>query len=173
MELVLLVPIISVLGAYLVYRESLDVAYQRWRTELDFFQQRFAAYEQLKGAVEPIRASGSVSRADIDRFAQSMADMRFLFDRGLEGYVERIYGVLLKKHALDDLIEKAAGQDKSATDQALIEQALSKSRELTSLITNGIYRDMPQQLEKSMRSRPLPPPVFAATRSNPIPRSTS
>ena len=67
-----------------------------------------SAYEQLKSAVRRVGASGAVSDVDTDRFAQAMSDMRFLFDEDLERLVSGIYDALLKKHALDALLEKAA-----------------------------------------------------------------
>jgi hypothetical protein len=111
------------------------------------------AYERLKSAVRRVSASGAVSDVDTDRFAQAMSDMRFLFDQDLERFVSGIYDALLKKRALDALLEKAAGQEKTPTDQALIDKALRKSRELASQISNGIYRDMPEHMEKFMRRR--------------------
>ena len=54
------------------------------------------------------------------RFAQAMSDMRFLFDEDLEHFVSDIYVALLKKHALDILLEKADGRAKALTDQVLM-----------------------------------------------------
>ena len=93
-------------------------------SELDLFKRRLSAYEQLKSAVRRVGASGAVSNVDIDRFAQAMSDMRFLFDKDLERFVSGIYDALLKKHALDALLKKAADQEKVPTDQALIDKAL-------------------------------------------------
>ena len=117
-------------------------------SERDLFKRRLAVYEQLKSAVRLVGASGAVSNVDIDRFAQAMSDMRFLFDEDFERLVSGIYNALLKKHALDALLEKATGQEKAPTDQALIDKALRKSRELANQISNGIYRDMPEHMEK-------------------------
>ena len=153
MELLVLVPTVALLVIYIAYKEWLNIAYRQWLAELDLFKRRLAAYEQLKIAVAPLRASGAVSNIDTDRFAQAMSDMRFLFDKDLERFVSGIYDALLKKHALDVLLEKAAGKVKFPTDKALIEKALGKSRELFSQITDGIYRDMPERMEKFMRSR--------------------
>ena len=163
MELLFLVPVIGLLAIYVVYRDWLNVAYRQWLSELDLFKKRLAVYEQLKSAVERVHANDSVSVFDTDRFAQALSEMRFLFDEDLERFINGIYDALLKKRALDALIEKAAGQDKSLTDQALIEQAQSKSRGLTAQITNGIYKDMPERMEKFMRPRPLPSPTAPST----------
>jgi len=156
MELLVLVPTVALLVIYTAYKQWLNIAYRQWLTERDLFERRLGAYEQLKIAVAPLRASGAVSNSDIDRFAQAMSDMRFLFDKDLERFVSGIYDALLKKHALDALLEKAASKEKFPTDKALIEKALGKSRELFSQITDGIYRDMPERLEKFMRPRPVP-----------------
>jgi len=153
--LILMVPTIAVIGVYIVFKERLNIAYKQWQTELDLFKRRLAAYEQLKIAVAPVRASGAVSNIDTDRFAQAMSDMRFLFDKDLERFVSGIYDALLKKHALDALLEKAAGKEKAPADKALTEKALRKSRELFSQVTDGIYRDMPERMEKFMRPRPV------------------
>ena len=153
MELLVLVPTIALLAIYIAYKEWLNIAYRQWLTELDLFKRRLAAYEQLKSAVAPVRASGAVSNTDTDRFAQAMSDIRFLFDKDLERFISGIYDALLKKYALDALLEKAAGKEKAPTDKALTEKALGKSRELFSQITNGIYRDMPERMEKFMRPR--------------------
>lgn len=156
MELVLLmVPTIAVFGIYIAYKERLNIAYRQWLTEFDLFERRLAAYNGLKIAVAPVNASGKVSNIDTDRFAQAMCDMRFLFDKDLERFVSDIYDAMLKKYALDALLEKAAGKEKSLTEKALTEKALTKSGELCSQITNGIYRDMPARMEKFMRSRPV------------------
>ena len=163
MELLFLVPIIGLLAIYVAYRDWLNVAYRQWLSEIDIFKKRLAAYEQLKSAVERVRANDSVSSVDIGRFAQAMSDMRFLFDEDLERFVSGIHDALLKKHALDALIAKTACQKKTLTDQALIEQAKSKSRELATQITDGICRDMPERMEKFMRPRPLPSPTAPST----------
>lgn len=62
---------------------------------------------------------------------------------------------LLKKHALDSLLEQAAVLEQSPADKALTEEAVRKSQELSSQITNGIFRDMPKLMEKFMRPRPV------------------
>lgn len=151
----LLVPIIGLLAIYVVYREWLSIAYRQWQSELDLFKKRLAAYQQLRSVVERTHASHSVSTVDTDRFAQAMSDMRFLFDDDLERFVSSIYDALLKKHALDALIEKAADQESPPADQDLIEQARSKSRELTARISDGIYREMPERMERFMRPQPV------------------
>lgn len=153
MELLVLVSIFALLAIYVAYKEAANIAYRRWLSELDLFKRRLAVYEQLKIAVAPVHASGAVSNIDTDRFAQAMSDMRFLFDKDLERFVSGIYVALLKKRALDALLEKAAGKEKDPTDKALTEKALRKSRELFSQITHGIYRDMPERMEKFMRPR--------------------
>jgi len=163
MELLVLVPIIGLLVVYIAYKEWLNIAYRQWQAELDLFKRRLAAYEQLKSAVGRVRAGDAVSNLDTDRFAQSMSDMRFLFDEGVERFVSGIYDALLKKHALDALLEKAACQEKAPTDQALIDKALRKSRELASQISNGIYRDMPEHMEKFMRCRLVSSPPGSAS----------
>ncbi len=155
MEFLVLVLTIGLLFIYIAYKEWLNIAYKQWLTELDLFKRRLAAYEQLKIAVAPVRVSGAVSTIDTDRFAEAMSDLRFIFDKDLERFVSGIYVALLKKHALDALLEKAAGKEKAPTDKALTEKGLRKSRELFSQITDGIYRDMPERMEKFMRPRPL------------------
>jgi len=105
MELLVLVPTIVLLVIYIAYKEWLNIAYRQW---LDLFKRRLAAYEQLKIAVAPVRASGAVSNTDTDRFAQAMSDMRFLFDKDLERFISGIYDALLKNYALDALLEKVA-----------------------------------------------------------------
>ena len=132
-------------------------------SELDLFKRRLSAYEQLKSAVRRVGASGAVSNVDIDRFAQAMSDMRFLFDKDLERFVSGIYDALLKKHALDALLKKAADQEKVPTDQALIDKALRISRELASQITNGIYLDVPEHMEKFMHRRLVSSPPGSAS----------
>ena len=156
MELeILMVPTIAVFGVYIVFKEWLNTAYKQWQTELDLFKRRLAAYERLKIAVAPVNASGRVSSMDTDRFAQAISDMRFLFDKDLENFVSDIHHAMLKKHALDALLDKAAGNEKALTDKALTAKALTKSIELCSQITGGVYRDMPERMEKFMRPRAL------------------
>ena len=144
-----LLALVLILGLLVIISGSIALEL----SERDLFKRRLAAYEQLKSAVRRVGASGAVYNVDTDRFAQAMSDMCFLFDEDLERFVRGIYDALLKKHALDALLEKAAGQEKAPTDQALIDKALSKSRELASQISNGIYRDMPEHMEKFMRRR--------------------
>ena len=161
MELLVLVPTIGLLAIYVAYREWLNIAYRQWVTELDLFKKRLLVYEQLMASVEGVRANGAVSSIDTARFAQAMSDMRFLFDRELEGFVSGIYDALLKKHALDALVEKAASQERAPSDQVLLEKALKKSRELSSQITDSVHRDVPELMEKFMRPRPVCPPPRA------------
>jgi hypothetical protein len=92
-----------------------------------------------------------------------MSDMRFLFDEDLEQFVGGIYDALLKKHELDALLEKAACQENTPADQALINKARRKSRELANQICNGICSDMPVHMEKFMRCRLGSPPSGSAS----------
>lgn len=170
MELLILVPIVALLAGYIAYKEWLNIAYRQWQAEMDLFKRRLAAYDLLKNAVGRANAGGAATHVDTERFAQAMSDMRFLFDEELERFVSGIYDAALKKHALDTLLEKAARRDNTAADHALIDQARSKSRELTSQISNGIYRDMPKRMEKFMRRRPLPSPAHATPAATPSSR---
>jgi hypothetical protein len=61
----------------------------------------------------------------------------------------------LRKHALDLLLGKVAAEDRDPNDQALIEKAQRKSLELSGRITNGVYKDVPEQIERFMRPRSL------------------
>jgi hypothetical protein len=151
MELLILIAGLGFLFVYVAYKESLNIAYRRWQAELHLFERRLGAYQQLKNAVAPVRASGAVSNVDADRFAQAMLDMRFLFNEDLEQFVDDIYGAMLKKHALDALLEKVGDKEKSSHDQALTERALRKSEELFGQITDGVYRHVPERMEKFMR----------------------
>jgi len=63
-----------------------------------------------------------------------MSDMRFLFDKEFDSFVGALHGALVKKHALDALLEKAANYAHSPEDQALTEMAKRRSRELASQI---------------------------------------
>ena len=155
MELLILVPILGLLALYIAYKEWLNIAYRQWQAEMDLFKRRLAAYDQLKSAVGRVSAGGAASPVDTERFAQAMSDMRFLFDEDVERFVGGLYDAALKKHTLDALLEKANGHGRAPADQALIEQALDKSRELASQISNGIYREMPEHMEKFMRLRPI------------------
>ena len=154
MELLILVPILGLLALYIAYKEWLNIAYRQWQAEMDFFKRRLAAYDELKSAVGGVSA-GPLPRRSTERFAHAMSDMRFLFDEEVERFVGGLYEAALKKHALDALLEKVNGHGKAPADQALIEQALDRSRELASQISNGIYREMPEHMEKFMRRRPL------------------
>ena len=156
----LLVLLVAIFGLLAI---SANSAYRLELSELDLFKRRLAAYEQLKSAVRRVGATGAVSNVDTDRFAHAMSGMRFLFDEDLERFVSGIYDALLKKHALDALLKKAADQEKVPTDQALLDKALRKSRELASQITNGIYLDVPEHMEKFMRRRPVPSPRDATS----------
>jgi len=154
MEFLFLVPIIGLLLIYALERER-NFAYRQRLAELYLFKRRFVAYEQLKSAIERLRTSGAVCNTDIVRFAHAMSDMRFLFDKELEHFVSDIYVELLKKHALDILLEKADGRAKALTDEVLMDKALKKSRQLSARISNGIYREMPEHLERFMRPQPI------------------
>jgi hypothetical protein len=156
----LLVLLVAIFGLLAI---SANIAYRLELSELDLFKRRLAAYEQLKSAVRRVGATGAVSNVDTDRFAHAMSGMRFLFDEDLERFVRGIYDALLKKHALDALLEKAAGQESAPTDQALIDKALRKSQELASQISNGIYGDMPEHMEKFMRRRLVSSPPGSAS----------
>ena len=155
MELLVLIPLFAFLAIYVAYKEWLNIAYKQWRKELELFNKRLAAYEQLKSAVAPVRVKGAVSETDTNCFARAMSDMQFLFDKDVETFVDGIYSALLKKHALDSLIEQAAVRKQSPADKALTEEAARKSQELSSQITNGIFKDMPKRMEKFMRPRPV------------------
>ena len=155
MELLILLPILGLLAVYIAYKEWLNIAYRQWQAEMDLFKRRLAAYDELKSAVGGVSAGPAAAPVDTERFAQAMSDMRFLFDEEVERFVGGLYEAALKKHALDALLEKVNGHGKAPADQALIEQALDRSRELASQISNGIYREMPEHMEKFMRRRPL------------------
>jgi hypothetical protein len=155
MELLILILTVALLFVYVAFKDWMNVAYRQWLTELDLFKRRLAAYEQLKTAVAPVQARGAVTQIDTDLFARAMSDMRFLFDKELELFIGDIYGALLKKHALDSLLEKAVDKVQSPADKALTEKALRKSRELSGRITDGIYRDMPKRMERFMHPRPV------------------
>jgi hypothetical protein len=155
MELLILLPILGLLAVYIAYKEWLNIAYRQWQAEMDLFKRRLAAYDELKSAVGGVSADPASAPVDTERFAQAMSDMRFLFDEDVERFVGGLYDAALKKHALDALLEKVNGHGKAPADQALIEQALDRSRELATQISNGIYREMPEHMEKFMRRRPL------------------
>lgn len=155
MEILLLIPVVAFAAIYAVYREWLNAAHRRWRDALDLYQKRLSAYEELKHAVAPLRAEGQISQSDADRFARAMSDMRFLFDKDFEAFVSDLYGAILKKHDLDELLEKAARYAQSPDDKALTEMAQRRSRTLASEITDGIDRGIPERMEKFMRPRPI------------------
>jgi len=140
-------------AVHIVFSHSMYIAYSLWLTEGDLLRRQHTAYEQLKIAGASVRARGTVSNTDIDRFAQAMLDMRLLFDKDLERFVASIYDALLKKHSLDLLLEKAAGKVKSPSDIALIEKAMRKSEELSDQIAYDIYRSVPERIEEFTRSR--------------------
>jgi hypothetical protein len=157
MELIVLALVLSA-----VVIISANIAYWLELSQLDLFKRRLAAYEQLKSVVRCVGVSGAVSNVDTHRFAQAMSDMRFLFDEDLERFVSGIYDALLKKHKLDALLEKAACQENAAADQALMDKAQRRSRELANQICNGIYSEMPEQMEKFMRCRLVSSPPGSA-----------
>jgi hypothetical protein len=161
MELLILVPIIGLLALYIAYKEWLNIAYRQWQAEMDLFKRRLAAYDELKSAVGRVSAGAAASPVDTERFARAMSDMRFLFDEDVERFVSGLYDAAIKKHALDALLVKVNGHGTAPADQALIEQALGKSRELANQISNGIYREMPEHMEKFMRRRPLASPAHS------------
>ena len=155
MELLLLNAVLVFVIVLVAFREWLNATHKQWLSELDLFKRRVAAYEQLKTAVAPLRSQKTVSRNDADSFARAMADMRFLFDKELELFVDGIYRTLLKKQELDALLMKAAALVSSPTDKVLTEIAQLKSREFASRITDGIYRDLPKRMQKFMHPRPV------------------
>jgi len=157
MELLLLVPIVALLAIYIAYREWLNAAHRRWLVELDLFKKRLAAYEALKRAVDRVNANGAVANGDAERFAQAMADMQFLFDKELEELALSIHDSLVKKRALDALIRQAAASATAPSDQALLEQAAIKSRDLSRQIVYGVYTEMPRRMERFMRPRIVQP----------------
>jgi hypothetical protein len=84
-----------------------------------------------------------------------MSDMRFLFDKEFASFVGGLYGALVKKHALDMLLERAANYAHSPEDRALTDMAKRRSRELASQITEAIDREMPERMEKFLHPRPI------------------
>ena len=138
----LAVPAIAVFGGYIAYRQ--------WRTaqervKLDLFDRRLEAYDRLREAVAPVMASGKVSNVDSDNFAAAIRDMRFLFDRETEAFVDQIFKAMLDKHVLEYEVERASGEKK----KGLIE----RDSKLFTQITNGIYGEMPERMERFMRFR--------------------
>jgi hypothetical protein len=164
MELLMLVPIFALAFIWG------NVASRRELSELDLFRRRLAVHQQLKSAVRRLGVSGAVSKVDIDRFAQAMPHIRLLFDEDLERFVSGIYDALKKKHDLDALLAKADGHEKTPSDQALIDKALRKSRELANQISDSIYRDVPEQMEEFMRCRLVSSPA-AQLAPEPLPSS--
>jgi hypothetical protein len=154
MEILLLIPVLAFAAIYAFYREWLNAAHRRWLGERDLYQKRLATYEELKRSVAPLRAKGSLSPRDTDRFRRAMSDMRFLFDKDFESFVSDLYSALVKKNDLDALLEKAARHAQSPDDKALTEMAQRRSRTLASEITDGIDRGVPERMEKFMRPRP-------------------
>lgn len=155
MEILLLTLVLAFAAIYAVYREWLNAAHRRWLGDLDLYEKRLSAYEELTRAVAPLRTVGQISRSDADRFARTMSDMRFLFDRDLESFVAGLYGALVKKHDLDALLEKAAKYAQSPDDKALTEMAWRRSQALASEITDGVDRGIPERMAKFMHQRPL------------------
>ena len=154
MEFLLLVPVIGLVAIYVAYREWLNAAHKHWQAELDLFKKRLAAYEELKRAVAPLAAQGSVSQSDTERFARAMESMQFLFDKDVETFVSGLYSALVKKHTLDLLLEKTAGRVQTDEDKALTEFARRRSRELGRTVAEGVYQNMPKRMEKFMHPRP-------------------
>lgn len=155
MEILFLISVLVFVAMYAAYREWLNAAHRRWLGELDLYKKRLSAYEELKRAVGPLRAAGQVSQDDADRFARTMSDMRFLFDKEFDSFVGALHGALVRKHALDALLEKAANYAHSPEDQALTEMAKRRSRELASQITEAIDREMPERMERFLQPRPI------------------
>jgi hypothetical protein len=155
MEILLLISVLVFVAIYAAYREWLNAAHRRWLGELDLYKKRLSAYEELKRAVGPLRAAGQVSQDDADRFARTMSDMRFLFDKEFDSFVGALHGALVRKHALDALLEKAANYAHSPEDQALTDMAKRRSCELASQITEAIDREMPERMEKFLHPRPI------------------
>ena len=154
--------LVIVLSLGFLFVISANIAYRLELRELDLFTRRLAAYEQLKSVVRCLGAQGAFSNVDTDRFARAMSDMRFLFNEDLEQFVGGIYRALQKKHELDALLEKAACHENAPADQALIDRARMKSRELANQIYDGICSDMLEQMERFMRCRFVPSPPGSA-----------
>jgi hypothetical protein len=96
MEILFLISVLVFVAMYAAYREWLNAAHRRWLGELDLYKKRLSAYEELKRAVGPLRAAGQVSQDDADRFARTMSDMRFLFDKEFDSFVGALHGALVK-----------------------------------------------------------------------------
>lgn len=114
--------------------------------KIDLFDRRLSAYQRFKDAVAPVAGSGKVSNSDVDAFAAAIRDMRFLFDKEMEGFVDEIYNAMLNKHVLDHELERAVGHEN-------IRELLERDGRLFRQITNGIYIEMPERMEKFMRFR--------------------
>lgn len=155
MELLLLVPVLAFVAIYAVFREWLNAAHRRWQGALELYQRRLSAYEELRRAVGSLRDSGQITQDDADRFAQTMSDMRFLFDKEFDAFVGALHATLMKKHTLDGLLEKVATYAHSPEDRALTDMAKRRSRELARQITEAIDREMPKRLEKFLDPTPL------------------
>jgi hypothetical protein len=155
MELLLLIPALIFVAIYAVFREWLNAAHRRWLGSLDLYQRRLSAYDELRCAVEPLRDVGQVSQDDADRFAQTMSDMRFLFDEEFDSFVGNLHAALVRKHTLDALLEKAVSRARSPEDVALTEMAKRRSRELARQITEAIDREMPERMEKFLHPTPV------------------
>ena len=130
--------VIGVIGAYIAFRHwKLD----HDKLKLELFDRRLRAYQTLRDAVAPIAASGKVTNEDTDRFSRAMYDMRFLFDNETETCVDEIYRAMLAKYAIDAQVERTPVKKK----------ALLKSSELFKRITEGVYTEVPERMERFMR----------------------
>jgi uncharacterized protein YhaN len=144
--------ILQTLSVLLVGGIGAYIAYRHWKIDheklkLELFDRRLEAYQRLKDAVAPIAASGKVTNEDTERFARAMYDMRFLFDKETETCVDEIYRAMLAKQAIDAQVERARVKKK----------ALVKSSELFKRITDGVYTEVPERMERFMRFRPVRP----------------
>ena len=101
------------------------------------------AYERLREAVAPVKASGRVRLEDCDAFLLAMHNMRYLFDKKIEEEAEEIHNAMVRKNALDSQLDYAADAQK----------AIIKSEELFTRITRGVYHTIPERMEKLMRLR--------------------
>ena len=72
-----------------------------------------------------------------------MYDMRFLFDKETEACVDQIYRAMLDKLTIDTQLERTRACNK--------EKALLKSSELFKRITDGVFAEVPERMEKFMR----------------------
>jgi hypothetical protein len=167
MEFLLLVAIIGLLAIIIACREWGHVAHRQWLGQLELFNKRLAVYEALKAVAGRVNHSSALSDGDLERFARVVADMHFLFDKDLEQFARCIYDSLLKKRALDALLEQAARKAASPADRDLIERATSKSEELAREIEYGVYRELPARMERFMRPRPASAPREPALKPAP------